>query len=122
MESLHRPENRAVVEQALERAFGRRMMLGGQVQGGSSEPRRAERAAARVQATAGGGAVGTVANGHGELQSLTISPPAVDPNDLILLQDLVVAAVNEVQRNARALAEERMKAVTGGLQIPGLTV
>ncbi len=81
-----------------------------------------ELANARVEATAGGGAVKAEANGHGELQSLTISPDAVDPADLALLQDLVVAAVNEVQRKARALAEERMKAVTGGLQIPGLTV
>ncbi len=78
--------------------------------------------AARVEATAGGGAVTAVANGHGELQSLTMAPAAVDPSDVTLLQDLVVAAVNEVQRKARTLAEERMKAVTGGLQIPGLTV
>lgn len=75
----------------------------------------------RVEATVGGGAVAAVANGHGELQSLTIAPAAVDPDDLTLLQDLVVAAVNEVQRKAHALTEERMKAVTGGLQIPGLT-
>jgi len=83
---------------------------------------QAELAEARVEATAGGSAVSAIADGHGELQSLTISPAAVDPNDLTLLQDLVVAAVNEVQRKARTLTEERMKAVTGGLQIPGLTV
>ena len=77
---------------------------------------------ARVEASAGGGAVTAVANGRGELQALTIAPAAVDLADLTLLQDLVVAAVNEVQRRARAQAEERMKAVTGGLPIPGLTV
>lgn len=76
---------------------------------------------ARVEATAGGGAVTAVANGHGELQSLTIAAAAVDPNDIGLLQDLIIAAVNEAQRRARAMAEERMKAFTGGLQIPGLT-
>jgi hypothetical protein len=80
-----------------------------------------ELAAARLEASAGGGAVIAVANGHGELQSLTIAPAAVDPADLTLLADLVIAAVNEVQRKARALSEERMKAATGGLQIPGLT-
>src|SRR3972149_594070 len=82
---------------------------------------QAELAAARVEATAGGGAVSAVANGHGELQSLTISPAAVDPNDLILLQDLVVAAVNEVQRNARALAEEQVNGVAAGPLMPGRT-
>lgn len=93
-----------------------------QVQKLQAEMARAqeELAAARVQGTAGGGAVTAVANGHGELQALTISPAAVDPADLGLLQDLVVAAVNEVQRKAHALAEERMKAVTGGLPIPGI--
>lgn len=74
----------------------------------------------RVEATAGGGAVVAVANGRGELQSLTIDPEAVDPEDLSLLQDMVVAAVNEAQRKASTLAEERMKAVTRGLQMPGL--
>jgi len=81
---------------------------------------QAELAEARVESTAGGGAVRAVANGHGELQSLTISPAVVDPGDLGLLQDLVIAAVNEVQRKARALTEERMKAVTGGLHLPGI--
>lgn len=76
---------------------------------------------ARVEATAGGGAVTAVANGHGELQSLTIAPAAVDPSDVDLLQDLIIAAVNEAQRKARALTDERMKSVTGGVQIPGLT-
>lgn len=83
---------------------------------------QAELAETRVEATAGGGTVSAVANGHGELLSLTISPAAVDLADLELLQDLVIAAVNEVQRKARALAEERMKAVTGGLHLPGVTL
>jgi len=77
-------------------------------------------AAERVEATAGGGVVRAVANGHGELIELVIDPAVVDPADVGLLADLVLAAVNEAQRSARALAEERMKALAGDLQIPGL--
>lgn len=77
-------------------------------------------AAERVEATAGGGVVRAVANGHGELIELMIDPSVVDPSDVGMLSDLVLAAVNEAQRNARVLAEDRMRAVTGGLQIPGL--
>ncbi len=80
-----------------------------------------ELAASRVEASAGGGVVRAVANGHGELVSITIDPAAVDPADVALLQDLVLAAVNEAQRNARAMSESRMKALTGDLQLPGLT-
>ncbi|MCL6553774.1 MAG: YbaB/EbfC family nucleoid-associated protein [Firmicutes bacterium] len=74
---------------------------------------------ARVEATAGGGAVKAVADGHGELVALAIDPAAVDPEDVELLQDLVLAAVRQAQRNARALAEARMQAVAGGLGLPG---
>lgn len=72
----------------------------------------------RVEATAGGGVVKTVANGHGEMQEITIDPSVVDPNDVGMLQDLILAAVNEVQRLAKERAEERMKALTGGLNLP----
>ena len=75
---------------------------------------------ARVEASAGGGVVRAVANGHGELVSITIDPAAVDPADVGLLQDLVLAAVNEAQRNARAMSDDRMKALTGDLRLPGL--
>ena len=74
----------------------------------------------RIEATAGGGAVRAVANGHGDLLELKIDPAAVDPNDVPLLEDLVLAAVGEALRKAREVAAERMKAVTGGLQLPGL--
>lgn len=74
--------------------------------------------AERVEATAGGGVVRAVANGHGELQEITLDPSVVDPSDVGMLQDLVVAAVNEVQRMAKQRAEERMKALTGGLPLP----
>lgn len=79
-----------------------------------------ELASERVEATAGGGVVLAVANGRGELISLTIDPAVVNPADVTLLADLVLAAVNEAQRNARGLAEDRMRSITGGLQFPGL--
>lgn len=72
----------------------------------------------RVEATAGGGVIKAVANGQGEMQEIIIDPSVVDPNDVTMLQDLIMAAVNEVQRAARHLAEEKMKALTGGLPLP----
>jgi DNA-binding YbaB/EbfC family protein len=79
-----------------------------------------ELAAMRVEATSGGGVVRAGADGHGALVSITIDPAAVDPTDVALLQDLVLAAVNEAQRNARTLSEDRMRALTGDLKLPGL--
>ena len=52
--------------------------------------------------------------------SVTIDPSAVDPDDVEMLQDLVIAAVNEALRSSRELAEEKMSAVTGGLRLPGM--
>jgi DNA-binding YbaB/EbfC family protein len=72
----------------------------------------------RVEASSGGGVVRAVANGHGDLVELTIDPSVVDPSDVGMLADLILAAVNEAQRRARALAEDRMRAITGGLQLP----
>lgn len=74
----------------------------------------------RVEATAGGGVVRAVATGRGDLVAVTIDPSVVDPQDVSLLEDLIVAAAGEALRKARDLAAERMKAVTGGLQVPGL--
>lgn len=74
--------------------------------------------AERVEATAGGGVVRAVANGQGDLQEVTIDPSVVDPSDVAMLQDLIIAAVNEVQRLAKQKAEERMRALTGGLGLP----
>ena len=74
----------------------------------------------RVEASAGGGVVRAVANGQGDLLEVKIDPAAVDPSDVSLLEDLVLAAVGEALRKARDLAAERMKAVTGGLALPGL--
>ena len=72
----------------------------------------------RVEATAGGGVVRAVANGHGEMQEIVIDPSVVDPSDVGMLQDLILAAVNEAQRSAKQRAEERMRAITGGLNLP----
>lgn len=72
----------------------------------------------RVEASSGGGVVRAVASGRGDLVALTIDPSVVDPSDVDMLADLILAAVNEAQRNARTLAESRMRAVTGGLQLP----
>lgn len=77
-----------------------------------------EMKAERIEATAGGGVVRAVANLHGEIQELVIDPSVVDPADVAMLQDLVLAAITEVQRSAKAQADERMKALTGGLPLP----
>ncbi|HVH31499.1 MAG TPA: YbaB/EbfC family nucleoid-associated protein [bacterium] len=72
----------------------------------------------RVEATAGGSVVRAVANGQGELLEITVDPSIVDPSDVGMLQDLIVAAVREVQRAAKQRLEDRMRVVTGGLPIP----
>jgi DNA-binding YbaB/EbfC family protein len=73
-----------------------------------------------LEGTAGGGAVKAVVTGHQELVSVTIDPGVVDPEDVEMLQDLVVAAVNDALRAARETAERKMSAVTGGLRLPGM--
>lgn len=77
--------------------------------------------AATVEATAGGGVVTAVANGNMKIESLTIDPEVVSAQDVEMLQDLVMAAVNEATEKAKELASNRMNALTGGLNIPGLT-
>jgi DNA-binding YbaB/EbfC family protein len=74
-----------------------------------------------VEATAGGGAVKVVITGGLNIQSVTIAPEVVDPDDLEMLQDLVTAAVNEAIQRAKDLAAQRLSSATGGLKIPGLT-
>ena len=71
-------------------------------------------------ATAGGGMVKAVVNGKHELLSLTIDPEAVDPEDVEMLQDMVLAAVNEAMRKAEAEAAQNMSKLTGGLNLGGL--
>jgi nucleoid-associated protein EbfC len=74
----------------------------------------------RIEGTAGGGAVKAVVTGKQELVSVTIDPGVVDPDDVEMLQDLVLAAVSEALNQAKATAEAKLGRVTGGLKIPGL--
>ena len=76
--------------------------------------------AREYEASAGGGMVTVKANGKKEILALTIRPEAVDPEDVEMLQDMVVAAVNEALRAASEAANARMNAVMGGMKIPGL--
>lgn len=73
-----------------------------------------------VTATVGGGAVSVTMNGHQEVKEVKIDPAAVDPEDVEMLQDLLVAAFNEALAQSRKLVEARMAPLTGGLNIPGL--
>ena len=73
-----------------------------------------------VETTAGGGMVAVVVSGKFELQSLKIDREVVNPDDVDMLQDLIVAAVNEGIRKAQEMAAAEMAKLTGGLKIPGL--
>jgi hypothetical protein len=73
-----------------------------------------------VDGSAGGGVVRAQVTGKQELVSITLDPSAVEPADLEMLQDLIVAAVNDALRASREVAEQRLGAVTAGLRIPGL--
>jgi len=73
-----------------------------------------------VEASAGGGMVKAVVNGRLELVSIEIDPEALKSSDKEMLQDLVIAAVNQGIRNAQALVAQEMKKLTGGLGLPGL--
>ncbi len=71
-----------------------------------------------VTVTAGGGAITVVATGDQKIKAITIKQEVVDPDDVEMLQDLVLAAVNEALDKSRALQEERMGGLTGGLNLP----
>ncbi|MBF0564192.1 MAG: YbaB/EbfC family nucleoid-associated protein [Nitrospirae bacterium] len=73
-----------------------------------------------AEASAGGGMVTVRANGSGQLISITIDKEVVNPDDVDMLQDLVVAACNEAIKRAHELVNEEMSKMTGGLQIPGM--
>ena len=79
-----------------------------------------ESAQQTAEATAGGGAVTAVVNGKNQILSLAIKKEAVDPEDVEMLQDLIVAAVNEALTKVHAGMAEQMNKITGGLNIPGL--
>jgi nucleoid-associated protein EbfC len=73
-----------------------------------------------VEVTVGGGALTMVMTGHQKVQSVTLSPDAVDPEDIETLQDLIVSAVNEAVDKSQELASKKMGGMTGGLKIPGM--
>ncbi len=73
-----------------------------------------------VSGTAGGGVVKASVTGKLKVKSIEISPEAVDPKDVEMLNDLVLAAINDALDKAQELAQSRMSAITGGMNIPGL--
>jgi nucleoid-associated protein EbfC len=85
---------------------------------------QAELANETVEATAGGGMVTVVATGSGEIKQIKIDPKAIDPNDPELLEDMILAAVNEAIRSAQTLMESKLGGLAGGalggLGLPGL--
>lgn len=76
--------------------------------------------AREVEASVGGGVVSAKVSGKKELVEIKIDPSAVDPDDVDMLEDLILAAVNEAMRKAETMVDSEMKKITGGLNIPGL--
>lgn len=72
------------------------------------------------EAAAGGGMVKVVATGDMAIESIIIDPDAVDPEDVDMLQDMVLAAVNEALRGVSEISSQRLNAATGGMSLPGL--
>jgi len=79
-----------------------------------------EIAVARTEATVGGGMVKVLVIGGSKIESIEIDPEVVDPEDVEMLQDLILAAINEAMDTAQKLASDKMGAITGGMNIPGL--
>ncbi|MCA0354268.1 YbaB/EbfC family nucleoid-associated protein [Herpetosiphon sp.] len=73
-----------------------------------------------VEGSAGGGVIEVKMNGHREILSITIAPEAVDPNEIEMLQDLLMLAINDASKKAEELSNAKMGPLTGGLNIPGL--
>lgn len=84
------------------------------------EKMQAELEEAKFEATAGGGAVMAAVSGKKELLSVTISPEACDPDDVEMLQDLIIVAVNDAIKKADEASANQMGRITGGMNIPGL--
>ena len=79
-----------------------------------------ELAAKTIEATSGGGMVTVVVNGKQEILSITLDPEVVDRQEIEMLQDLIIASVNEGIRRSQEMVAGEMKKITGGLSIPGL--
>ena len=86
------------------------------------EQMQAELEKMEVEATSGGGMVKVIANGKHDILSITIDPEVVDKDDVEMLQDLIVAAVNLAHQKVQELQAEQMSNITGGLKIPGLNL
>ena len=80
-----------------------------------------ELAATEVEATAGGGMVTVVMNGRKQVMRIAIDPEVVNADDVEMLQDLIVAAINDAQRKVDGTVAGKMGGLMGGLKIPGLT-
>jgi DNA-binding YbaB/EbfC family protein len=83
---------------------------------------QAELEATEVEGTAGGGMVKVIANGKNDIVSVTIDPEVVDAEDVEMLQDLIVAAINQAKEKAQELQAERMASLTGGINLPGMNL
>jgi len=81
---------------------------------------QSELATKEIEASVGGGMVKAVANGKPEIVSITIEKEVVDPEDIEMLQDLIVAAVNEALGRSKEMVEGEMAKLTGGLKLPGM--
>jgi len=84
------------------------------------EAKQAELEEQEIETTAGGGAVKVTVSGKKEITKLEISPDVVDPDDVEMLQDLIMVAVNEGIRQVEEISNQEMSKLTGGLNIPGL--
>lgn len=84
------------------------------------EEAQAEAAAQVVEASSGGGMVSVKVNGRQELLEVVIEKDVVNPDDVEMLQDLIVAAVNEGMKKAQQLMQDKLQGITGGLNIPGM--
>lgn len=84
------------------------------------EAKQAELAEAEYTASSGGGAVDVTVNGSHEIVSIKIQPDVVDPEDVEMLEDMLIAALNEAMRKADETAERELSQITGGLNIPGM--
>jgi len=84
------------------------------------EKKQAEIGGMNIEASSGGGMVTATVNGRGELLNVAIEKEVVDPDDVEMLVDLVIAAVQEAQKNAREKAQEKLGPLTQGMTLPGM--
>ena len=83
---------------------------------------QAQLESAEIEASAGGGMVKVVVNGKNQIRSITIDKEVVNPDDVEMLQDLIVAALNQAHEKSQELQQQQMSSITGGLNIPGLNL